>query len=154
MITTIVPEADCAAELNGFSSAEGLDGFSGFVSWHDLTGRLVWVAEYENGVRTRSAEPAGDDEKDIIDIVDDAVLYPVETDNMSPIHTKAFPEFCFYCKKKIVRLKIYEQNIVRSVINMKEKPSHLLLIVGVDAVIAAANVYRLGKKNVPNAGKK
>ena len=76
LIATIVPEADCTAELNGFSSAEGLDGFSGFVSWHDLTGKLVRVAEYENGVRTRSAEPTGENEKDIIDIVDDAVLYP------------------------------------------------------------------------------
>lgn len=38
LIATIVPEAGCTAELNGFSSAEGLAGFSGFVSWHDLTG--------------------------------------------------------------------------------------------------------------------
>lgn len=93
LIATIVPETDCTAELNGFSSAEGLDGFSGFVSWHDLTGKLIRVAEYENGVRTRSAEPTGENEKDIIDIVDDAVLYP----NVSSIITKTPGKKCKVC---------------------------------------------------------
>ncbi|WP_281670665.1 hypothetical protein [Rikenella microfusus] len=106
LIATIVPEADCTAELNGFSSAEGLDGFSGFVSWHDLTGKLVRVAEYENGVRTRSAEPAGENEKDILDIVDDAVLYPVETGiDKNAIETKTFPEKCMFCKDERCKAK-------------------------------------------------
>lgn len=95
LIATIVPETDCTAELNGFSSAEGLEGFSGFVSWHDLTGKLVRVAEYENGVRTRSAEPTGENEKDIIDIVDDAVLYPNDLTDV-PV-TKA--GYCRLCEK-------------------------------------------------------
>lgn len=101
LIATIVPETDCTAELNGFSSAEGLDGFSGFVSWHDLTGKLIRVAEYENGVRTRSAEPTGENEKDIIDIVDDAVLYPQKIADLSLENIKTLPpEPCMYCKNK------------------------------------------------------
>uniref|UniRef100_UPI003AB61520 hypothetical protein n=1 Tax=Rikenella microfusus TaxID=28139 RepID=UPI003AB61520 len=106
LIATIVPETDCTAELNGFSSAEGLNGFSGFVSWHDLTGKLIRVAEYENGVRTRSAEPTGENEKDIIDIVDDAVLYPVETGiDKNAIETKTFPEKCMFCKDERCKAK-------------------------------------------------
>lgn len=102
LIATIVPEGDCTAELNEFSSAEGLDGFSGFVSWHDLAGRLVRVAEYENGVRTRSAEPVGDNEKDIIDIVDDAVLFPVETGiGKNAIETKTANNKCKICNKDV-----------------------------------------------------
>lgn len=102
LIATIVPETDCTAELNGFSSAEGLDGFSGFVSWHDLTGKLIRVAEYENGVRTRSAEPAGENEKDIIDIVDDAVLYPTETGiDKNAIETKTANNKCKICNKDV-----------------------------------------------------
>ena len=107
LIATIVPEADCTAELNGFSSAEGLDGFSGFVSWHDLTGKLVRVAEYENGVRTRSAEPAGENEKDIIDIVDDAVLYQTTSEQLH-IYSDFPNEPCRICGDKTCRYKHVE----------------------------------------------
>ena len=76
------------------------------MSWHDLTGKLIRVAEYENGVRTRSAEPTGENEKDIIDIVDDAVLYPVETGiDKNAIETKTFPEKCMFCKDERCKAK-------------------------------------------------
>lgn len=92
LIATIVPEPDCTAELNGFSSAEGLDGFSGFVSWHDLTGKLLRVAGYENGVQTRSAEATGDNEKEILEIVDETVLYPIT--NFPATKTDGYCNLC------------------------------------------------------------
>lgn len=75
LIATIVPEADCTAKLNDFSSADGLAGFSGFVSWHDLTGKLIRVAKYENGTKTRSVEAAEENNPAVLEIVDNAVLY-------------------------------------------------------------------------------
>ena len=99
LIATIVPEADCNAVLNDFTSADGLAGFSGFVSWHDLTGKLIRVAKYENGTKTRSVEPDGSNEAAILDVVDKAVLYPVKINpTLSSITTKALPPIpCMYC---------------------------------------------------------
>ncbi len=77
LVATIVPEPGCTVELNGFCSATGLAGFSGFVSWHDLTGQLIRVAAYENGIQTRSAVPDGTNEAEIAALVDHAILYPI-----------------------------------------------------------------------------
>lgn len=99
LIATIVPEPDCTAELNGFSSANGLAGFSGFVSWHDLTGKLVRVASYENGTKTKSVEATGDNEAEVLDVVDEAILYPVSSNG---IQTKSGYEdiICWICNEK------------------------------------------------------
>lgn len=99
LIATIVPEPDYTAKLNDFSSADGLAGFSGFVSWHDLTGKLVRVAEYENGTKTRSAEPDGNNEAEILEIVDNAVLYPKEAHNNAEIKTRSTSP-CTICGDK------------------------------------------------------
>lgn len=113
LIATIVPEPDCTAVLNDFSSANGLAGFSGFVSWHDLTGKLVRVASYENGTKTKSIEATGDNEAEILEVVDETILYPEETDSylLSPA-TKALPsEYCKYCKDKKCKAKnIWEKH--------------------------------------------
>lgn len=101
LIATIVPEPDCTAELNGFSSVNGLAGFSGFVSWHDLTGKLVRVASYENGTKTKSVEVTGDNEAEVLNVVDEALLFPLEAGAVSLLpETKTFPEVCSYCEKE------------------------------------------------------
>ena len=51
LIATIVPEPECTANLNDFSSADGLTGFSGFVSWHDLTGKLIRVTQIKTQLK-------------------------------------------------------------------------------------------------------
>lgn len=97
LIATIVPEPDCTAELNDFSSANGLAGFSGFVSWHDLTGKLVRVAGYENGTKTKSIEATGDNEAEVLDVVDEAILYPIVSNS---VQTKGFDtQPCPICSK-------------------------------------------------------
>lgn len=104
LIATIVPEPDCTAELNGFSSANGLAGFSGFVSWHDLTGKLVRVASYENGTKTKSVEATGDNEAEILEVVDEAILYPVSSNGIQTKNT--FPnEPCRICGDTKCRYK-------------------------------------------------
>ena len=75
LIATIVPEPNCTAKLNDFSSADGLAGFSGFVSWHDLTGKLLRVAKYENGTKTRSVEATDENNAAVLEVVDNAILY-------------------------------------------------------------------------------
>ncbi len=89
LVATIVPEPGCAVELNGFCSATGLAGFSGFVSWHDLTGQLIRVAAYENGIQTRSAFPDGTNEAEIAALVDRAILYPVVSEG---VQTKGYDD--------------------------------------------------------------
>lgn len=97
LIATIVPEPDCTADANGFSSADGLPGFSGFVSWHDLTGQLVRVAEYENGTKTRSVEATKENNADILEVVDEAVLVPIISNN---VQTKGYQDIkCLICSK-------------------------------------------------------
>ena len=99
LIATIVPEPDCTAKLNDFSSADGLAGFSGFVSWHDLTGKLIRVAKYENGTKTRSVEATEENNPAVLEVVDNAVLYPMKTGTTAiSIMTKAYGEYCRYCK--------------------------------------------------------
>lgn len=101
LVATIVPEAGCTAELRNFSSAIGLDGFDGFVSWHDLTGQLIRVAAYENGIQTRSAAPDGTNEAEIAELVDHAILYPTETRiNKTTIVTKTDNDPCKICGEK------------------------------------------------------
>lgn len=98
LIATIVPESDCTANLNGFSSADGLAGFSGFVSWHDLTGKLIRVAEYENGTKTRSVEATEENDAAVLEIVDNAILYPIVSNG---IQTKGYQDLtCNICKNK------------------------------------------------------
>lgn len=100
LVATIVPEAGCVAELRDFSSAIGLAGFDGFVSWHDLTGRLVQVARYENGTCTQSAEPTGENEAKILEIVDEAILYPEHSILLLSIKTKVYADdICTICRK-------------------------------------------------------
>ena len=96
LIATIVPEPDCTAKLNDFSSADGLAGFSGFVSWHDLAGKLVRVAEYENGTKTRSVEATEENNTAVLEVVNNAILYPV-----SPAISKSVTRdgYCNLCKK-------------------------------------------------------
>lgn len=77
-------------DANGFSSADGLAGFSGFVSWHDLTGKLIRVAKYENGTKTESVEATEGNEAAVLEAVAHAVLYPVGTD-IAPVATYATP---------------------------------------------------------------
>ena len=98
LIATIVPEAECTANLNDFSSADGLAGFSGFVSWHDLTGKLIRVAKYEEGTKTRSVEPDGDNEAAILEIVDNAILYPEKTKAIPFAITTKASGYCRLCK--------------------------------------------------------
>ncbi|MDE6499199.1 MAG: hypothetical protein K2K83_00650, partial [Rikenella sp.] len=93
LVATIVPESGCTAELRNFSSATGLDDFNGFVSWHDLTGQLIRVAKYENGTQIRNAEATGNNEAEILEIVDNTFLYPTKV----PI-TKAIGEYCYLCQ--------------------------------------------------------
>ena len=97
LIATIVREPDCTVDANGFSSGDGLAGFSGFVSWHDLTGKLVRVAKYENGAKTRSVEAAEDNNAAVLEVVDGAILYQVSTNN---IQTKSYQDDkCYICDK-------------------------------------------------------
>lgn len=98
LIATIVPEPECTANLNDFSSADGLAGFSGFVSWHDLTGKLIRVAEYENGTKNRSAEPDGNNEAEILEIVDNAILYPFDAPTNNYTMTKVDDDYSLSCK--------------------------------------------------------
>lgn len=101
LIAIIVPEPDCMVELNSFSSVDGLAGFSGFVSWHDLTGKLIRVAKYENGSKTKSAEATEESNAAVLEVVDNAVLYPVETANATmSLTTKAFTDKCNFCHKE------------------------------------------------------
>ncbi|MDE5945416.1 MAG: hypothetical protein K2G93_07530 [Rikenella sp.] len=93
LVATIVPEAGCTIELRNFSSATGLDGFAGFVSWHDLTGNLIRVAKYENGTQIRNAEATGSNETEILEIVDNTFLYPAQGSI-----TKAIGEYCYLCQ--------------------------------------------------------
>lgn len=99
LIATIVREPDCTADANGFSSADGLPGFSGFVSWHDLTGKLIRVAKYENGTKTGSVEATDENNADILEVVDNAILYPRVID--LPV-TRIYipPGACTICGKK------------------------------------------------------
>lgn len=106
LVATIVPEADCTAELNGFSSAEGLEGFSGFVSWHDLTGKLVRVARYENGTKTRGVEPNGNNEPEILEVVENAVLYETASMIIQTKNGSTIP--CVICGKTNCRYKHIE----------------------------------------------
>lgn len=101
LIATIVPEPDCAVDTNGFSSADGLAGFSGFVSWHDLTGKLVRVAKFEEGTRIRSVEADGDNAASILEVVDNAILYLSQSETISnSIITKAGRNVrCNFCHK-------------------------------------------------------
>lgn len=96
LIATIVREPDCTVDANGFSSADGLAGFSGFVSWHDLTGKLIRVAKYENGAKTRDVEAAEGNNAAVLEVVDGAILYPAEIRSNVPI-TRASVK-CSICK--------------------------------------------------------
>lgn len=98
LITTIVPEADCAVDATGFSSAEGLSGFSGFVSYHDFSGKLVRVSKYENGTKTRHVEATPGNEAAVLEVVENAVLYSAETPADASIATKAGDK-CRFCKE-------------------------------------------------------
>jgi hypothetical protein len=103
LVATIVPEPGCTVELNGFCSATGLAGFSGFVSWHDLTGQLIRVAAYENGIQTRSAVPDGTNEAEIAALVDRAILYPTVAEG---VQTKGYDDDpCPICEKTDCRYK-------------------------------------------------
>lgn len=106
LIATIVREPDCAVDANGFSSADGLAGFSGFVSWHDLTGKLIRVAKYENGTKTRSVETTEDNNAAILEVVDDAVLIPMNINTGSPETKAPIPVgACKLCKKADCKAK-------------------------------------------------
>lgn len=97
LIATIVPEPDRTAKFNDFSSADGLAGFSGFVSWHDLTGKLIRVSGYKNGMKTRSVEATEENHAAVLEIVDNAVLYPIISNN---VQTKGFDDDpCPICHK-------------------------------------------------------
>lgn len=96
LIATIVPEPDCMVELNSFSSVDGLAGFSGFVSWHNLTGKLIRVAGYENGTKTRSVEATEENNAAVLEVVDNAVLYPaIQTTSKSATRSG----YCRICDK-------------------------------------------------------
>ena len=82
LVMTIVPEPECTVDLSGFTSAYGVEGFSGFASWHDLTGQLVRVADFENGNLLQSVEATEENMAEILEIVDNAILH---TSNNQPI---------------------------------------------------------------------
>lgn len=97
LIATIVPEPDCTVDANGFSSADGLAGFSGFVSWHDLTGKLIRVAKYENGTKTESVEATEGNEAAILEVVDNAILYETASSGLQTRDGSTIP--CVVCSK-------------------------------------------------------
>lgn len=98
-VVTIVPEPDCMVDVTGFSSATGLAGFSGFASWHDLAGRLLRVAGYEQGTKTTCVEITDANWAEIGAVVGNTVLYSQEVGcNLSSIMTKAGGN-CSYCGK-------------------------------------------------------
>lgn len=84
-IVTLVPETETTAiDLNDFSSANGLIGFSGFASWHNLDGTLIRVAKYDNGHTTQSAEATEENNALVLEIVDNTYLVP---NQISPLNT-------------------------------------------------------------------
>ncbi len=93
-VVTIVPESDCTVDVTGFSSATGLADFSGFASWHDLTGKLIRVAGYEQGTKTACVEATGDNRTEIGAVVGNTILYPEAT---NACITKAGWGACNYC---------------------------------------------------------
>ncbi len=107
-IVTLVPETETTAiDLNDFSSANGLIGFSGFASWHNLDGTLIRVAKYDNGHTTQSAEATDENNALVLEIVDNAILNLnitpsivnfslTKTSNTGP---------CKYCKKNDCKYK-------------------------------------------------
>ena len=99
LVMTIVPEPECTVDLSGFTSAYGVEGFSGFASWHDLTGQLVRVADFENGNLLQSVEATEENMAEILEIVDNAILYS-ETSSLHPISkSNSNSETCTYCGK-------------------------------------------------------
>lgn len=96
LILTIVPEPNCTADLSGFTSAYGVESFSGFASWHDLTGQLVRVADFENGNLLRNVEATEENMAEILEIVDNAVLYPSDY-SVPSVPTKVEDPNCKYC---------------------------------------------------------
>lgn len=98
-VVTIVPEPDCMVDVTGFSSATGLAGFSGFASWHDLAGRLLRVAGYEQGTKTTCVEVTGDNWAEIGAVVGDVILYPEANVKPDFAITKAGGDKCSICKQ-------------------------------------------------------
>ena len=95
LVMTIVPEPECTVDLSGFTSAYGVEGFSGFASWHDLTGQLVRVADFENGNLLQSVEATEENVAEILEIVDNAILHP--SAYSIPSTTKIEDPTCKYC---------------------------------------------------------
>lgn len=99
-IVTLVPETEITAiDLNDFSSANGLIGFSGFASWHNLDGTLIRVAKYDNGHTTQSAEATDGNNALVLEIVDNVVLYPSFRNSTKYFNTKSNEERCNICGK-------------------------------------------------------
>ena len=104
LVMTIVPEPECTVDLSGFTSAYGVEGFSGFASWHDLTGQLVRVADFENGNLLQSVEATEENMAEILEIVDNTILKPSTSTNN--IQTKGFEDYpCWICGKTYCRYR-------------------------------------------------